>query len=311
MRRKLRTLLAKQGHNPCGNPRQLIEETVYREHLNNVNANLVGSSPHWDPQYSGWSNPSRSRDHAIFLRSGAAGEGPTPPSQFVALRTAGNFAIFAQSGITTTGGSDVNGDMGINPAAAASITGFALVLDASNQFSTSSQVHPGTPAAPYLPQLGHVFAPDYADPTPAKVVQASADMITAYNDAAGRVADVTHAGGDIFADSPLSGGLVYKYTGASSVTAGVLTINGNASDGVIIQVAGTLAIHHDIVLIGGILPQNVYLAVAGAVTIFPGVTVNAEILSAQGIAMQAGAVLNGRALAQTAVTLISNTINAT
>jgi hypothetical protein len=71
MRRKLTTLLAKQGHNRDGNPRQLVEETVYRSHRNNVNVflNTGTDSPHWDPQYSGWSNPSRSRDHAIFLRS--------------------------------------------------------------------------------------------------------------------------------------------------------------------------------------------------------------------------------------------------
>ena len=70
MRRKLTTLAAKSGHNRWGNPRSLIDEAVHREHLNHVNvvANAAGN-PQWDPQYSGWSNGSRSRDHAVFLRA--------------------------------------------------------------------------------------------------------------------------------------------------------------------------------------------------------------------------------------------------
>jgi hypothetical protein len=69
MRRKLTTLRAKQGHSQSA-PRQLIDETVYRSFRNNFNVNFnTGDSPHWDPQYSGWSNPSRPRDHNIFLRS--------------------------------------------------------------------------------------------------------------------------------------------------------------------------------------------------------------------------------------------------
>jgi hypothetical protein len=307
MRRKLKNLKNKGGHSENGAPRQLIDEAAYRERRH--------GAPHFDSEYGGWSWASRPRDQAISLRSmggstGPSGStgvtgatGPTPPTEFVDLLTAGDFAIFAQSGITTTGGSTVDGDMGINPAASASITGFALVLDGGGQFSTSSQVFPGVP-----PQLGHVFAPDYAVPAPAKVVLASADMITAYNDAIGRTPDTSSAGGDIAADSPLTAGFVYRYTGASSITAGPLTINGGAGDGIIIQVQGTLDIHQDVLLVGGILPENVFWAVTGQVTIFPGVTVNGEILGATGIAMQAGATLNGRALAQTAVTLISSTI---
>lgn len=238
--------------------------------------------------------------------------GPTP-TESVDLGTAGDFAIFAQSGITTTGGSTIDGDMGINPAAASAITGFALVLDASGEFSTSSQVFPGTPAAPYPVQLGHVFAPDYATPTPAKVVQASADLIAAYNDAAGRTPDFTAAGADIGGLTLEAGAAgVYAYTGASSVGVGTpLTLHGtNPGDAIIIQIAGTFDVHADILLTGTLAghPENVYFAVAGQVTIFGSLTVNGEFLGATGIAMQAGTTLNGRALAQTAVTLINNTV---
>jgi phage baseplate assembly protein gpV len=230
---------------------------------------------------------------------------PSPPTQAVELNTAADFAAFGGTGITTTGGSSIDGDIGVSPAVTSTaITGFALVLDGSGQFSTSSQVHPSVPTG----QLGHVFAFDYAAPTPAKVNQANLDMITAYNDAAGRPADTTAAGGDISADSPLAAGAVYRYTGASSVTAGTLTLNGGPTDVIIIQVAGALDIHQDILLTGGLLPENVFFVAAGQVTIFGGLTVNGEFLGQTGIAMQAGTTLNGRALAQTAVTLINNTI---
>lgn len=72
MRRKLKNLKNKSGHSENGSPRQLIDEMVYREH-----ANLVASisPPVFDPKYSGWSNASRPRDFAIFLRSNL-GAGP-------------------------------------------------------------------------------------------------------------------------------------------------------------------------------------------------------------------------------------------
>jgi hypothetical protein len=70
MRRKLKNLKHKSGHSENGSPRQLIDETVYRERQNA--ANSFNSHPpflaRWDPQYSGWSNASRPKDFAIFLR---------------------------------------------------------------------------------------------------------------------------------------------------------------------------------------------------------------------------------------------------
>lgn len=70
MRRKLTTLLAKGGHSQNGSPRQLVDEAVYREHLNFLNAQSypTGVASLWDPTFSGWSNASRPRDTAISLR---------------------------------------------------------------------------------------------------------------------------------------------------------------------------------------------------------------------------------------------------
>jgi len=240
---------------------------------------------------------------------------PTPPTQVVNLRTAGDFAAFAGTGITNVGGSTVDGDIGTSPAVThTAITGFALVLDGSGQFSTSSQVHPGTPAAPYPAQPGHVFAFDYAVPTPAKCNQANLDMITAYNDAAGRPPTTTSAGADIGGTTLHVGtGAVFRYTGATTVTAGPLTIDSATPGAVaIIQIAGTFDVHHDILLTGTMAghPENVFFVVAGQVTFITGTmtTANGEFLGQTGIAMQTGITLNGRALAQTLVTIDHNTI---
>jgi hypothetical protein len=68
MRKRLTTLKCKSGGvqngNGAGHPRSLIDETAYREHKTVA----VNFRRHWDPKYSGWSNASRPRDFAIFLR---------------------------------------------------------------------------------------------------------------------------------------------------------------------------------------------------------------------------------------------------
>jgi hypothetical protein len=55
----------------------------------------------------------------------------------VNLGTARNFAILSKAGISATGTTRIDGDIGVSPAAATYITGFGLVRDASGIFSTS------------------------------------------------------------------------------------------------------------------------------------------------------------------------------
>src|SRR5680860_935775 len=52
----------------------------------------------------------------------------------VNLLSAGNFTLLAKTGISTTGSSMITGDIGVSPAAATSITGFALNLAAESAF---------------------------------------------------------------------------------------------------------------------------------------------------------------------------------
>jgi len=58
----------------------------------------------------------------------------------VNLAAAGDFAILAKTGISTVPTSAVTGDLGVSPAAATFITGWALAADATNVFSTSPQL---------------------------------------------------------------------------------------------------------------------------------------------------------------------------
>src|SRR5438874_5018928 len=91
----------------------------------------------------------------------------------VNLGTAGDYVILAKSGVSTTGVTAVVGEIGLSPAAASYVTGFALSSPPTT-FTTSSQV------------TGKVWASNYAVPTPANLTTAILNMQTAYTDAAGR-----------------------------------------------------------------------------------------------------------------------------
>ncbi|MHB8107242.1 MAG: ice-binding family protein [Candidatus Cryosericum sp.] len=218
----------------------------------------------------------------------------------IVLGAAGNFVILAKSGISNTGTSHITGDIGVSPAAASTITGLALVASATNVFATSSQV------------TGKVYAATYASPTPANMSTAVSNMQAAYVDAATRTPATGAAlniGGGTVAGQTLASGL---YTWGSNVTITTdLTLKGSVNDVWIFQISGTLSLAtgKKIILAGGAQASNVFWQVAGAVTLFPTSHFEGNILAQTNIALQDGATVNGRLLAQTAVTLIGNTIS--
>ena len=216
----------------------------------------------------------------------------------VDLGTAGNFVILAKSGISTTVGTSVVGDIGVSPIAAIGITGFGLVLDASNTFSTSSLV------------IGKVYAADYAPPTPANMTTAVSDMETAYTDAAGRAADFTELGAGNIGGMTIGAG-VYKWGTGVTIPTDV-TLSGGAGDVWIFQIAGTLDISSArmVILSGGAQANNIFWQVAGQTTLGTTSQFKGIILDQTAIVMNTGATLDGRALAQTAVTLDSNAVGA-
>ena len=227
--------------------------------------------------------------------------GPTPSPRRgpapVNLLTAGDFKILAKSGISNVPTSSVIGDMGVSPITSTAITGFALVLDGSGQFSISAQV------------VGKVYAADYAPPTPAKMTQAILDMQNAYTDAAGRPADFVDVNAGNLGGLSLIPG-VYKFsTGVTIPTS--LTLVGGPDDTWIFQIPGTLVVGSgvQIILAGGAQAKNVVWQVAGATTIGTTAQFNGTILDLTNIAVQTGASVNGKLLAQTAVALDNNVID--
>jgi hypothetical protein len=234
---------------------------------------------------------------AVILVTPLLGASHSRAAAPVDLGTAGGFTILAKTGISTTGVTSIVGNIGVSPILAIGFTGFGQALDASNTFSTSALV------------IGKLFAPDYAPPTPANMTTAILDMQTAYTDAAGRAPTVTELGAGTLTGLTLAPG-VYKW--ASGVTIPTdLTLAGSANAVWIFQIGGTLGISSamKVVLRGGAQSKNVFWQVAGGVTLGSISEFKGVILGQTAIAMNNGAVLEGRALAQSAVTLIGNTVN--
>ncbi|MGB9080311.1 MAG: ice-binding family protein [Desulfuromonadaceae bacterium] len=234
---------------------------------------------------------------SVFMfATGASAAGPSP----VNLRTAGEFVVLTATGVTTTGTTTVVGNMGVSPIAATAMTGFGLIADSTNTFSTSSLV------------TEKIYAADYAPPTPAKMTTAISDMETAFTDAAGRTSPnfIELGGGDISGKTLLPG--LYKWGTGVLVTNAGITLAGGPNDVWIFQIAGDLIVNNGAKfnLIGGAQAKNIFWQVSGKATLGTTADVKGIILSQTLISMNTGAKLSGRALAQTAVTLIANTITA-
>jgi hypothetical protein len=222
---------------------------------------------------------------------GGLGRGPAP----VNLGAAGNYVILAKSAISTTGVTVVTGDVGLSPNAASFITGFSLSAPPTT-FSTSPIV------------TGQVFAADYDPPTPANLITAVSNMQTAYTNAAGRAPDYTELGAGNIGGLNL-GPATYKW-GTAVLIPTNLTLTGGPNDVWIFQIAQGLSVSSgvQIILAGGALPQNIFwqtfaAADFGTTSKFKGV-----VLSQTSIVMKTGSTINGRLLAQTAVTLDQSTV---
>jgi hypothetical protein len=213
----------------------------------------------------------------------------------VDLGVAGDYVILAKTAINNSATSAVTGDLGISPAATTYITGLALT-DFTG-YATSSQV------------TGKVYAADMAVPTPVNLTTAVENMITAYNDAAGRVSpDFLELATGNIGGLTLTPGL-YKWTTTVTIPSDVI-ISGGANDIWIFQISGDISMSSavNITLSGGAQAKNIFWQVAGQATL--GATSHFEgvILSMTGITFQTGASINGRALAQTAVVLDNNAV---
>ncbi|MGH4052676.1 MAG: ice-binding family protein [Clostridium sp.] len=228
--------------------------------------------------------------------SNVTSQTPSVRTAPVNLGEANNYAILAKTGISTVPKSDITGNIGVSPIDSTAITGFSLILDSTTAFSRSTQL------------VGKAYAADYASPTPSNLTTAVSNMETAYTDAAGRAPGHTELyTGDISGQTLTSG--VYKWGTGVLINSNV-TLSGGANDVFIFQVAKgiTQASGTNIILEGGVQAKNIFWQVAQTVKIKSDAHFEGIILGKTNIALGAKASINGRLLAQTAVTLIKNTV---
>lgn len=196
----------------------------------------------------------------------------------VPLGTADSFAVLAGAGITNTGPSTVNGDIGTFPTT--TITGTAtLTVNGAN--------HGGD----------------------AVTQQAKTDLVTAYDNAAGQgptspiVADL---GGQTLTPGVYNSGSSIGLTGALTLDGG-----GNPNAVFVFQAGSTLttASASQVNLINGAQSCNVFWQVGSSATLGTGSTFRGSILALTDITVTTGVTIDGRVLARNgAVTLDTDTI---
>ena len=242
------------------------------------------------------------------MASVASASSPTA----VNLRTAGDFVILAKAGITNVPGGVITGDIGVSPIAASAMTGLDLIMDSSNEFSTSEQVVDG-----------NVYAPNYMSPTGTKLTTAVSDMLTAYNDAAARPvtsgpfqgegagagATYTNLGAGEIGGLTLTPG-VYTYDINVGITGDDVTFKGGADDVFIIKTSKSVlqAAGTQVKLTGGAQAKNIFWSVAQEVNVGAGAHMKGILLVKTAVKFITGSSFEGRVLSATAVTLQEATI---
>lgn len=232
-----------------------------------------------------------------------------PPAINLGSIDTNNFVILAQTTITDANPSvsALTGNIGLSPAAGSLITGVSCTAITGSIYEVDNTYTGGYDTNTTCKMSN----PPLANKT--LVDNAVLDMGTAYTNAS---APATPAG--VGPNLNIGAGTVGTmtlvpgvYTWGSNVTiTNDVTLSGAANDVWVFQISGTLdlASGKKILLSGGAQAKNIFWQVAGATTLITGSHMEGIILDQTNIAIQAGATLNGRALAQTAVTLIGNTI---
>ncbi|WP_081882278.1 ice-binding family protein [Cryobacterium sp. MLB-32] len=245
------------------------------------------------------SSRSRKRVMAVLLTAAVVGIGgagaagasaDSLPLTPVELGSAGSFAILSKSGVTDVYASAILGDVGSSP-----ISGAAIHVACDEVTGTIYTVNAAGPACRVV------------DDT--RLTGAVGDMGIAYTDAAGRTnPDFVNLGAGEIGGLTLTPGL---YTWSTDVQlSNDVILQGGVDDVFIFQISGdiTQASAKNVTLEGGVQAKNVFWQTAGEVAIGTTAHFEGTILSHTLIAMKTGASINGRLLAQTAVTLQSNTV---
>lgn len=224
---------------------------------------------------------------ALIVPVAAMAYGPT-----VGLGSTENFAILAATTITNTGQTVIDGDagndVGLHPGMAAAITGFA-----GNVTMTGGQLYAG-------------------DRDPAVALQAKNDLVTAYNDAAGRSPASAIAGNEL-ANTTLTSGVYAAGPGVLYLSSGTLTLDaeGDPNAVFVIQASSglTIASGTTVNLVNGARYCRVFWVVPSDATIETDATFVGHIFAMNSIFVRNGASVQGQLLARNgSVTLDTNTI---
>lgn len=204
--------------------------------------------------------------------------GSAQAASAVSLGTANSFVVLAGSGITNTGPTTLNGDMGTYPTTTITGSSTITITGTNNAGNGVTQ-------------------------------SAKTDLVTAYNSAAGQTS--TNAiSGDLGGQTLIAG----VYTSSSSIgITGALTLNGaNNPDAVFVFQAGsslTTASGSSVVLTNGAQACNVFWQVGSSATLGTGSSFRGTIIALTSITLTTGVTVDGRVLARNgAVTMDTNTI---
>lgn len=182
-----------------------------------------------------------------------------------------DFALLAGSAITSTGATNITGNIGLSPGT--SIGGFPPgIIVGTKEINTSLSI------------------------------QGKLDLTAAYNEAAGRTAtDIVTLSGNI-GGLTLTPGL-YKTTSSLAISSGDVTFDaeGKSNSVFIIQIASafTTTSGRKVFLKGGAQASNIYWQVGSSVTLGTTSVMKGTIMAMQSITFNTGATLDGKALART------------
>ncbi len=218
--------------------------------------------------------------------TGTATVGQAP----VNLRSLSTFAAVAGAGLTNSnsgGQTTLNRDVGLSP--------------------TATCLGDGSPCSALDPKINGTL---YANDPAGIAAKAKADLVSAYNDAAGRPPGTVE---NDLSGMKLPPGVYTSGSTMSIAVSGVLTLDaqGDANAVWIFQVGSSLTVNNSaqVLLINGAKAANVFWAVAASSTIGSNASFKGSVLAVVSNSVGTLSVVEGRLLCETGqITLLSNTV---